>query len=118
MDYCQLRMEGRFPTRAVATVVYSRPQWATYAREKFHGFEYPPGSRLIVKPDFDGSRPFSDRSRATDTTINLSQTPDIKQLAETIAQATSIIQAAGLSPGRLNWCFFSYLVNSTVLVDF
>ncbi|GJQ87072.1 hypothetical protein Trydic_g6831 [Trypoxylus dichotomus] len=98
MDYCQLRTEGRFPSRGVATVVYSHPQWASYAREKFHGFEYPPGSRLIVKPDFDGSRPFLDRSRTTDTSINLSQTPDIKQLAETIAQATSIIQAAGLSP--------------------
>lgn len=101
MDYCQLRTEGRYPSRGIATVVYSHPQWASYAREKFHGFEYPPGSRLIVKPEFDGSRPFIDRTRSTDTTISLSQTPDIKQLAETIAQATSIIQAAGLSPGVL-----------------
>lgn len=101
MDYCQLRAEGRFPSRGIATVVYSHPQWAAYAREKFHGFEYPPGSRLIVKPDFDGARSFSDRNRTSDSPVSLSQTPDLKQLAETIAQATSIIQAAGLSSGIL-----------------
>lgn len=37
--------------RGVATVVYNNIQSATYAKEKLHGFEYPPGQRLIVKLD-------------------------------------------------------------------
>lgn len=54
LDYCHLRLEGnpRVP-KGVATVVYTNPQWAAYAKEKLHGFEYPPGNRLIVKPDPD-----------------------------------------------------------------
>lgn len=32
-----------------ATVVYRTPQAALHARQKIHGFEYPPGERLIVK---------------------------------------------------------------------
>lgn len=28
---------------------YNSGQAATYAREKLHGFEYPPGSKMIVK---------------------------------------------------------------------
>lgn len=56
LDYCHLRLEGnpRSP-KGVASVVYTNPQWASYAREKFHGFEYPPGYRLIVKPEMDNN---------------------------------------------------------------
>lgn len=32
-----------------ATVVYNNSDQAVYAREKLHGFEYPPGERLIVR---------------------------------------------------------------------
>ncbi|KAK9693507.1 RNA recognition motif [Popillia japonica] len=74
MDYCQLRTEGRYPSRGLGAQILQ----LVYLKQ-----------------------PFIDRTRSTDTTISLSQTPDIKQLAETIAQATSIIQAAGLSPDFL-----------------
>lgn len=33
-------------------MVYNNAQAATYAKEKLHGFEYPPGQRLIVKHDY------------------------------------------------------------------
>lgn len=36
-----------------AIAVYSSPQAAAYAKEKLHGFEYPPGQRLIVKPELN-----------------------------------------------------------------
>jgi hypothetical protein len=53
LDYCELkRVEGRGRDRtskAIGTVVFNNPQSATYAKEKLHGFEYPPGHRLIVK---------------------------------------------------------------------
>lgn len=97
MDYCQLRYEGdrMRPTRAIAEVVYTNPQWASYAKEKLHGFEYPPGYRLIIRPEYENVRtPFSSKPMAD------KQKPDILQIAETIAQASSLIQAAGLSPGN------------------
>lgn len=93
MDFCQVRLEDRpRPSRAVALVVYTSPQWAAYAREKFHGFEYPPGHRLIVKPDYERGA-MSKRAKQ----------PDILQIAETITQASNLIQAAGLSPGVLSF---------------
>ncbi|KAJ8942354.1 hypothetical protein NQ314_010083 [Rhamnusium bicolor] len=97
MDYCQLRYEGdrMRPSRAIAEVVYNSPQWASYAKEKFHGFEYPPGYRLIVRPEYDNLRSTSYSSKS------LEKKPDILQIAETIAQASSLIQAAGLSPDLL-----------------
>lgn len=98
MEYCHLRQEGRqYQMRGVATVMYSNQQWAAYAKEKFHGFEYPIGSRLIVRPEYDNSGQFGNRNSPQD--ITLPNQTDIKQLAETIAQATTLIQAAGLSPG-------------------
>merc|ERR1712142_991297 len=55
LDYCELkRPDGRGRDRqnkAFGTVVFNNPQSATYAKEKLHGFEYPPGHRLIVKFD-------------------------------------------------------------------
>ncbi|KAF2893239.1 hypothetical protein ILUMI_12930 [Ignelater luminosus] len=102
MDYCQLRLEGRpRPVRSIATVVYANAQAASYACEKLHGFEYPPGSRLIVKPEYDAPRGFSEHSTSTSVSRTTPSKPDLLQLAETIAQATSIIQAAGISPDLL-----------------
>lgn len=96
MDYCHLRIEGRARSmRGVGAVVYNHPQWAAYALEKLHGFEYPPGYRLIVKPDLEGGRGYG----GSTSSLNQVKNPDIRQLAETIAQATNIIKAAGLSPG-------------------
>lgn len=98
MDYCQLRYEGdsHKPVRFVGEVVYKSAQWANYACEKLHGFEYPPGYRLIVKPDL------SDFRNGTTSGFNRPlDKPDILQIAETIAQASSLIQAAGISPDVL-----------------
>lgn len=106
MDYCHLRVEGRQrPVRSVATVVYATPQSAAYACEKLHGFEYPPGNRLIVKPEYDTPRGYTDVNRSSvSSPLNRTSTtskPDLLQLAETIAHATSIIQAAGISTGKI-----------------
>lgn len=94
LDYCHVNTDARYRApRGQAIVVYKNANAAAYAREKFHGFEYPLGHRMIVKPDmtssppktlFRGSNPLPSRD-------------DLAQLAETIAQATSLIQAAGLS---------------------
>ena len=52
-----------FPTRCDTTAAgtfeatFTTKGWAQYAHEKLSGFEYPPGSRLIVKfiPDPSGN---------------------------------------------------------------
>jgi hypothetical protein len=46
---CHLFIQGK----GQAIAVYSGPQAAAYAKEKLHGFEYPPGQRLIVKPELN-----------------------------------------------------------------
>ncbi|GLV41453.1 uncharacterized protein CBL_06683 [Carabus blaptoides fortunei] len=112
LDYCHVRLEGNPRSgKAVASVVYTTHQWASYAKDKLHGFEYPPGHRLIVKPDPDigPKRTFSDsgfsgsgrNSTPAPRAPNPLQT-DLAHLAETIAQATSVIQAAGLSTDVLS----------------
>ncbi|CAG9769021.1 unnamed protein product [Ceutorhynchus assimilis] len=94
LDYCEIRYQGGHmqPARAIGEIVYASPQWAAHAKDKLHGFEYPPGFRLIVKPVFDGS-PMPQDSQE--------KKKDIMQLAETIAQASSLIQAAGLDPSTI-----------------
>lgn len=80
--------------RAIGEVVYKSPQWAAHAREKLHGFEYPPGFRLIVKPLVDGISPSGGRELPEER-------KNLLHIAETIAQASSLIQAAGLNPCKL-----------------
>lgn len=100
LDYCHLKTDARYRMpRGQATVVYTNSSAAAYAREKLHGFEYPLGHRMIVKPDLSGptltksshvkSVGLGDSNETTKT--------DLAHLAETIAQATSLIQAAGLA---------------------
>ncbi|XP_021956223.1 RNA-binding protein 45 isoform X2 [Folsomia candida] len=50
LDYCNVRHDQK---QCYATVVYNSAQAAAHAKEKLHGFEYPPGHRLIVR--FDAS---------------------------------------------------------------
>ena len=130
--------------RGVATVVYNNPQSANYACDKLHGFEYPPGQRLIVKPDTrgvdmqrggggpsnaimghpnvppmggrgnpmqGGPSPMSPHNGSANAVSLAGSGPMTQrpgqnlqqdlaaQLAETIAQASSLIQAAGLAQG-------------------
>ena len=51
LDYCDRPRGSRDQYRAVYSVVYNNPQSATYAKEKLHGFEYPPGQRMVVRFD-------------------------------------------------------------------
>lgn len=45
--------------------MYNNAQAASYAKEKLHGFEYPPGQRLIVKFDYISSEPTRSTSSGT-----------------------------------------------------
>ena len=98
LDYCHLKNDVRYRMpRGQAVVVYSNPSAAAYAREKFHGFEYPPGHRMIVKPDLSSAPPKNAIKPGSSAAGIASARTDLAHLAETIAQATSLIQAAGLT---------------------
>ncbi|CAG9858781.1 unnamed protein product [Phyllotreta striolata] len=112
LDYCQIRydMDNRHRgPNSTFEVVYTNSEWAMYAVEKFHGFEYPPGQRLIVKMENQqrsatGNNVPVKRSAASigeQGTVGNSSKSDLLQLAETIAQATSLLKAAGLTPDLL-----------------
>ncbi|XP_037076216.1 LOW QUALITY PROTEIN: RNA-binding protein 45-like [Pollicipes pollicipes] len=114
LDFIDLRRD-RKSGQGFASVQFSSIQSAAYAKEKLHGFEYPPGHRLIVKFDPGHDIMMGQHSMmppppmmprmpmmpppqhgAARPSGNL-QT-DLAHLAETIAQATSLIQAAGINP--------------------
>ena len=50
MDYCDLKRDHNTrESRGIAYIMYKSMSSAIYAKEKLNGFEYPPGSRLVVK---------------------------------------------------------------------
>lgn len=98
----------------LASVTYSTPQQAAYARDKIHGFEYPPGQHMIVRPDYSENTqqiqqippPFQCQPNQSFPSLmpggsNLSKA-DIELLAENVKQATALLKAhtgiSGISP--------------------
>ena len=51
LDFCELKYRDVRNNRGVGLAVFTNTRSAVYARDKLHGFEYPPGERLIVKLD-------------------------------------------------------------------
>ena len=100
-------------------VQYNNAQSASYAKEKLHGFEYPPGCRIVVKYESGHSSSDSRPYRGGQLPAMPSQqvvgrsNVDIAHLTETIANATALLKAAGYSsPGM-----FFYLINFQILLD-
>ena len=107
LDYCEpsnQRGSGgpRGPNvKTFFNVIYNNPQSASYAKEKLHGFEYPPGHRIVVKYDFAAPMRASmagggsvGRGMLAQGGGNRSADP-LAHLTETIANATALLQAAG-----------------------
>ncbi|XP_050663860.1 RNA-binding protein 45-like [Leptidea sinapis] len=103
------------------TVEYSNPVSAEYALEQLHEFEYPPGQRIFVKPAYmkfagyeESSFNFSksyNKLRGAINSAKKSDTPDLAQLAQAIAEASKLIKAAttgfnddNLDVNDLNYC--------------
>jgi RNA recognition motif-containing protein len=98
LDYCDQSSSGR----SQFNVVYNNPQSAAYAKEKLHGFEYPPGQRIVVKFDFaDAMGPPRPPPRRPGPPQIHNQT-DLAHLTETIANATALLQAAGYPTNQSN----------------
>ena len=92
--------------RAYGTVVYDSAKSAAYAMEKLHGFDYPLGSRILLK--FDDSPPYNmPRGGAGGPGVPgepappgagpaaPNMPPNVKSLVDTIQQATAALQASG-----------------------
>ncbi|XP_011548611.3 RNA-binding protein 45 [Plutella xylostella] len=101
------------------SITYSSQVSAAYAVEKLNHFEYPPGCKIFVKPDFGRHNNINHTPNVSNALNNLqsamstahnSGTPDLAKLAEAIAQASQLIKAAttGVTeqhdPGSFNYC--------------
>jgi len=107
LQFCDLNQPDMNGERAYGSVVYDNPKSAAYAIEKLHGFDYPLGSRIMIK--FDESGPvgpygggggprgnFGSGSNIGATSQNMPS--DIKNLVNTIQHATQMLQASGYAP--------------------
>ncbi|KAJ8734462.1 hypothetical protein PYW08_013712 [Mythimna loreyi] len=85
-----------------AIITYADEKSASYAVERLNNFEFPSGEIISVKPD---DNPLSKAANNLSNIVNNfknaidSANPDLVQLAEAIAQASTLIQAATSGPG-------------------
>lgn len=109
LDFCEISRSTRMRNdQAIFTVVYNNPQSAGYAKEKLHGFEYPPGCRLIVQFDTSSAGGYRHRSHSSGQPQMAPPSSggkpglqnDLAHLTKTIANATALLHAAGYAtPG-------------------
>jgi len=108
LEFCELNQPDMSGERAYGTVVYDNPKSAAYAIEKLHGFDYPLGSRIMIKFDESGPvRPYGGGNRGSfGSGSSMGASPsqnmpsDIKNLVSTIQHATQMLQASGYAgPG-------------------
>ena len=85
-----------------AIITYADEKSATHAVERLDHFEFPSGEIISVKPEVN---PLSKAANNLSNIVNSfknamdSANPDLVQLAEAIAQASTLIQAATSNPG-------------------
>ncbi|XP_023939242.2 RNA-binding protein 45 [Bicyclus anynana] len=96
MLQCDYSMDS-FNGISKASITYETTNSAGYAVEKLNNFEFPSGEILTVTPD---NNPLSKAANDLTAVVNNfknavdSGTPDLLQLAEVIARASSLIKAA------------------------
>jgi hypothetical protein len=108
-----------------ATVVFKTPQAANHARQKLHGFEYPPGERLIVKFNsemkslslLETQMPSCDSNSTSFCSVNL---PPIQPLSKetNVAQRCFIVLSPNTLPTNLLkqvFCRFGNLIDVYLL---
>lgn len=105
LNHCELKREEARNNRSIGIAVYTNPRAAAYAKSKLHGFEYPPGERLIVK--FEGCEPYIHYKHASPPpvrpyrqSVQQNCPSDLQTLADTIAQATNLIQTVNINDNQ------------------
>ena len=98
LDYCEpSRPATGGRQKAFFNVIYNNPQSASYAKEKLHGFEYPPGHRIVVRYEESMRPPPPPPGSSRGSSARGGIQNDLAHLTETIANATALLQAAGYS---------------------
>ena len=92
LEHCEVHSTDPTGERAYGTVAYSSPKAAAYALEKLHGFDYPLGSRVMIKFEEQG---YGAGGNAYSGNGASSMPPDIKSLVSTIQHATQMLAASG-----------------------
>ena len=80
MELCDLKRNfSTGESRGVALVVYNSVGSAIYAKEKLNGFEYPPGSKLLVRyaPDGEAEGPLPSDSMMNHMAGPMGQQPSV-----------------------------------------
>ncbi|XP_049887962.1 RNA-binding protein 45-like [Pectinophora gossypiella] len=101
MQQCQFTMDS-YNGYSKAFISYEDERAAAYAVEKLNNYEFPSGEIVTVKPD----NPLSSAANNLTSIVNSfknavdSGSPDLLQLADAIAQASTLIKAA--TTGRMD----------------
>lgn len=105
LDYIHPVSATNFRGLQKISVQYLTPQSAAYARDKFHGFGYPPNVPMVVVPDFSFGNSFKSPggNKRDYQGNNVAEGKNaLQSLTKALAQATSLLKAAGLSTDGLD----------------
>ena len=96
LQNCEIHTGDPSGERNYGTVLYDTPKAAAYAMEKLHGFDYPLGSRVMIKFEEDGYGGRSGNGMGGGFGGGGSAMPaDVKNLVSTIQHATQMLAASG-----------------------
>ena len=103
---------------ALSTVVYNSYQAAAHAVDRINGFEYPPGSQIMVQMDGGDMGPGGgfDQSAAAGGGNN-AVPAHIQGLISTIKEATQAINSAGFGSAMGGGGNYNFLTNNSAAVD-
>jgi len=92
LQHCEIHSSDPTGERAYGTVMYETPKAAAYALEKLHGFDYPLGSRVMIKFEDD---PYSGAGALGGMAATANMPSDVKSLVSTIQHATQMLAQSG-----------------------
>ncbi|KAK3587925.1 hypothetical protein CHS0354_014444 [Potamilus streckersoni] len=97
LEYCDLN-----EATGIAYVRYATPQCAAYAKDKLDGFEYPLGSRLIVRfADAPNVPDLKTASAMNFENYGIPGSSFERDESDTIRKAALILEKAGINPDRV-----------------
>jgi len=98
LEYCDISEQDPRGDRVYGTAVYNNNNSAAYALEKLHGFDYPSGSRIMIKFDDSGAPRVGGAAAVGEAGAGPAAGPlpaEIKTLVNTIKHATDMLNQAG-----------------------
>ena len=97
LQHCEIHSGDATGERAYGSVVYNTPKAASYAMEKLHGFDYPLGSRVMIKFEEaaygGGAGAYGAGAGGYGAAAGMPS--DVKSLVATIQHATQMLSASG-----------------------